>query len=306
MEMTAVLIKAATFVAIIFLGYFLRRIGFFQEKDFLLLSKIVIRITLPGAIAYSFASMELSPSMLVFALFGFGGGILMILLGYLINIRKDPEERAFGLLNVSGYNIGNFALPFIQSFLGPVGVMITSLFDTGNAVICLGGAYSVASMAGGRERNGNPLMTIFRSLMRSVPFVVYVIMTVLCLLHIKLPRLVVSFAGTISNANAFMAMLMLGVGFKVELSKEYTGKLAKYLLLRYSVAAVLAFLYYACLPFEQEIRQTLAILAFAPIASASPAFTAELKGDAGLSSALNSLSIVASIIFMTILLLVMA
>lgn len=306
MEMTAVLIKAATFVAIIFLGYFLRRIGFFQEKDFLLLSKIVIKITLPGAIAYSFASMELSPSMLVFTLFGFGGGMLMILLGYLINLRNSPEDRAFGVLNVSGYNIGNFALPFIQNFLGPVGVMITSLFDTGNAVICLGGAYSIAAMAGGKERNGNPLMMIARSLMRSVPFVVYVIMTTLCLLHIRLPQLVVSFAGTISNANAFMAMLMLGVGFKVELNKEYTGKLAKYLLLRYSVAAVLAFGYYTLLPFDQEIRQTLAILAFAPIASASPAFTAELKGDTGLSSALNSLSIVTSVVFMTILLLVIA
>ncbi len=304
--MTAVLIKAATFVAIIFLGYFLRRIGFFQEKDFFLLSRIVIKITLPGAIAYSFASMELSPSMLVFMLFGFGGGVLMILLGYFINIRKGREEQAFGMLNVSGYNIGNFALPFVQNFLGPVGVMTTSLFDSGNAVICLGGAYSVAAMACGKAKGENPLKTIFRSLTHSVPFMVYVIMILVCLLHIRLPRLVVSFAGTISNANAFMAMLMLGVGFKVELNKEYTGKLAKYLLIRYSVAALLAAVYYTLLPFDREIRQTLALLAFAPIASASPAFTADLKGDVGLSSALNSLSIVTSIIFMTILLLVIA
>lgn len=306
MEMTAVLIKAATFVAIIFLGYFLRRIGFFQEKDFFLLSKIVIKITLPGAIAYSFASMELSPSMLVFMLFGFGGGILMILLGYLINAGKSPEERAFGMLNVAGYNIGNFALPFVQNFLGPVGVMITSLFDSGNAVICLGGAYSVAAMVSGKSKGGNPLKAILRSLTRSVPFMVYMIMIIVCLLHIKLPQLVVSFAGTISNANAFMAMLMLGVGFKVELNKEYTGKLVKYLLLRYSVAAALALVYYHFLPFDQEIRQTLAILAFAPVASANPAFTGELKGDVGLSSALNSLSIVTSVVFMTILLVVMA
>ena len=50
------------------------------------------------------------------------------------------------MLNSCGYNIGNFTLPFIQSFLGPVGVITTSLFDTGNACICLGDAYSVASM----------------------------------------------------------------------------------------------------------------------------------------------------------------
>ncbi|MDO5416499.1 MAG: AEC family transporter, partial [Lachnospiraceae bacterium] len=294
--MTAVLIKAVTFVGIIFLGYFLKRIGFFQEKDFFLLSKIVIKITLPAAIAYSFASMELSPSMLVLTLFGFGGGVLMILLGYLVNRKKSREERAFSMLNVSGYNIGNFALPFVQNFLGPAGVMTTSLFDSGNAVICLGGAYSVASMVGGTSKGGSPVKNIAKALGKSVPFLVYVIMIIVRLLDITLPPVLISFAGTISNANAFMAMLMLGVGFKLTLNKEYTGKLVKYLLLRYSAAAVLASAYYFLLPFSLEIRQALVLVAFAPVASANPPFTAEMKGDIGLSSAFNSLSIVVSIV----------
>lgn len=122
MEMTAVLMKAATFVAIIFLGYFLRRIGFFQEKDFFLLSKIVIKITLPGAIAYSFASMELSPSMLVFMLFGFGGGILMILLGYLINAGKSREEQAF-----TGELKGDVGL---SSALNSLSIVVSVIFMT--------------------------------------------------------------------------------------------------------------------------------------------------------------------------------
>ena len=60
---------------------------------------------------------------------------------------KDRDEKAFHILNMSGYNIGNFTMPFTAGFFGPTGVVITSLFDTGNAFICLGGAYSVASMA---------------------------------------------------------------------------------------------------------------------------------------------------------------
>ena len=45
--MAEILIKAASFVAIIFMGYLLRKKGFFKEEDFHVLSKIVLKITLP-------------------------------------------------------------------------------------------------------------------------------------------------------------------------------------------------------------------------------------------------------------------
>ena len=46
----------------------------------------------------------------------------------------------------------------------------------------------------------------------------------------------------------------------------------------------------------------LVLLAFSPIGSAVPPFTAELKGDVGLSSAINSMAIVISIVINVILL----
>jgi predicted permease len=54
-KMLDILLRAGSFIAIIFLGYFLKRIGFFKQEDFALLSKITIRITLPCAIVTSFA-----------------------------------------------------------------------------------------------------------------------------------------------------------------------------------------------------------------------------------------------------------
>lgn len=305
MEITAILIKAVTFVLIIFMGYGLKRIGFFQEKDFFLLSKIVLKITLPAAIASSLSGMEVAPSMLILALFGFGSGVLLMLAGYLINIKKGKQEQAFAILNLSGYNVGNFALPFVQSFLGPLGMMSASLFDSGNAFICLGGAYSVAAMVGGVSKGKNPLLNVIKALGKSVPFLVYLLMVSLCLLHLSLPQPVVSFAGTIADANAFLAMLMLGVGFNIKLNKEYTQKLMKYLLLRYGIAGSVSLFFYFCLPFALETRQAMVLITMAPISSSSPAFTGEMGGDVGLSSACNSLSIIISIVIMTILLLVM-
>lgn len=48
--MISILSRAGCFVAIIFLGMILRKVGYFRREDFTLLSKIVIRITLPAAI----------------------------------------------------------------------------------------------------------------------------------------------------------------------------------------------------------------------------------------------------------------
>jgi len=289
-----VLIKAGCFVAIILIGYTLRKAGFFKEGDFQVLSKIVLKITLPAAIVSSVANKEIAPSLLFISFLGLAGGILYILIMCLLNVKNSREQMAFDVVNTPGYNIGNFTLPFVQSFLGPVGVLTVSLFDVGNAMVCLGGSYSIASIikSGGRF----DVRKIAGKLVRSVPFDTYVIMLVLGLLKIKLPGFVTTFAGTISGGNAFLAMLMIGVGFNLSGDRSQIKHIAKIIAVRYGIAIALALVFFNVLPIELEYRQALALLVFSPIGSAAPAFTAELKGDIGLASAINSVSIIISVV----------
>lgn len=72
------------------------------------------------------------------------------------------------------------------------------------------------------------------------------------------------------------------------------------------IESVLAAVFWFLLPFGLPVRKALVILAFSPIGSAVPGFTAELKGDVGLSSAINSLAIVISIAIIVPLLLLMS
>ena len=190
-------------------------------------------------------------------------------------------------------------MPFAQGFLGPMGVVATSLFDAGNAFVCLGGSYSIASMIKGGDKKFS-IMPILRTLVKSVPFDAYVVMTVLSLLHLSMPSPIVSFAGIIANANAVLAMFMIGVGFKLSGDMSQTGKIAKILLVRYGISIALAAAFFFLLPLDLGYRQALAILSFSPIASAAPAFTADLKEDFGLASAINSISIVISIVLITV------
>lgn len=282
------------------MGLVLRRIGFFRETDFQVLSRIVIRITLPAAIITSFAGKEIDPALMTLSLLGLGGGLLYIGVACAINLHGSREQEAFEILNLSSYNIGNFMLPFVQSFLGPTGVIATSLFDTGNAVICLGGAYSLAAMV--KDGRRFSLWRLLWTLLHSIPFDCYLIVLVLNLLRIPLPAPVLSCAEIIGGANAFLAMLMIGVGFKIESDLKQVGEILKILLLRYGIATVLALTYYFVLPFPLEVRQTLVILAFSPIGTSVPAFTGELHGDVSLSSEINSLSILCSIVILVILL----
>jgi hypothetical protein len=106
---------------------------------------------------------------------------------------------------------------------------------------------------------------------------------------------VVSFAQIIANANAFVAMLMIGVGFRLSGDMSQMKSIARILVVRYGIALALSLGIYFLLPLPLEYRRILSIVVFAPIASAAPAFTAELKSDVGLSSAINSISILISL-----------
>ena len=299
--MLQILIKAGCYIAIIILGILLRRIGFFKESDFSVLSKIVIRVTLPAALIVNAATRDFSPELLFLSLLGLGGGILYMAVGWFVSRKASKEQQAFDILNHAGYNIGVFVIPFTQSFLGTAGAMTASIFDVGNAFVCLGGAYGAAAAI--KDGNGFDMKRVLKALSVSVPFLVHIGTLLMNLLHIPFPAPVVECAGIIANANAFLAMLMIGVGFKLTLEKAKLTRLFRALAIRYGIAAILGLCYWFLLPFDRVIRLTLVILAVSPIGSAVPGFTDDLGGDVGLSCTINSMTILISIITIVVLLL---
>ena len=169
--------------------------------------------------------------MLTLTGLGIGCGILYMSVAYLIHLRKSKKDQAFAIMNMPGYNIGTFTMPFAQSFMGPTGVIVTSLFDAGNAFICLGGSYGIASMV--QDGCGFSPKRLLKALFSSVPFVCYLTVVFLNLVSIPIPSPVVSFAGVVGNANAFCAMLMIGVGFRLSGDRSQIGAIVKILSLRY-------------------------------------------------------------------------
>ena len=62
--MDALLIKTGGLLLIVALGYLLKRRGVFQQGDARLLSRIIVNLTLPGALLSSFSAFRLVPALL--------------------------------------------------------------------------------------------------------------------------------------------------------------------------------------------------------------------------------------------------
>ena len=184
-----------------------------------------------------------------------------------------------------------------------MGVLTTSIFDLGNAIICLGGSFGIARAV---KEGGKPdFSRIAKAALTSIPFLTHVFMVILNLNSLPLPGPVLTLAEILSGGNACLSMLMIGVSMNISLEKSKLGIMARVLGTRYGIAAILALCYYYLLPFSLDIRRTLVILAFAPIGSMAPIFTAELEEDVGLSSTISSVAIVISIVIIVTLLTVM-
>ena len=302
--MSAVLIKAGVFILIIVLGYLLKRIGFFKLSDFKVVSKIVLNITLPCAVISNFNKLEMDMTLLFLVIIGIICNFIMIGTGYLVAWRNDNNEKAFNMINFSGYNIGCFAMPYVQNFLGPIGVVATCLFDAGNSLLCTGGTYSMAS-AVAKTDGKTTVKKFIKNIFSSIPLNTYIIMLIISSFNILLPKSIIMFSDTVGAANGFLAMLMIGIGLELNLNKNQLGKILRNLIIRCGISGIIAFVFLNFLPFSLEVRQVLALIVFAPISAISIAFTEKCKGDIGLASAMNSCSIILSIIVMTTMLLVL-
>lgn len=296
-----ILLKASAFVFVIFLGYFLKKKGFYSQTDSKFVNKTVINLILPSAIISSFGSFKKDNSLFFLVFLGLMCNLILIYLGYIFSRKKDSKIRALYMLNFSGYNIGAFTLPFVQNFLGPFGVIAICMFDIGNSISCTGGSYALTTMVISDSKEKKSIKNLFEKLYKSVPFMTYMLMLILAAIGIKIPAPIISITSLIGAANGFMAMLMIGLMFEISFKWDYISKAFFILAVRYILAGIAAFTFYNFLPFSLIVRQVLVIAVFAPISALSSYFTEKCESDSGLASFVSSLSIIFSILIITFL-----
>ena len=292
--MLPVLLKSASFIFLIALGYFLKRIGFFKKDDYKIPVKIVLNITMPCAVLTSFSSYRPDLSFFTIALLGIGMNFLMLLIGFLMSRKHPVRTRAVWLNCAPGYNISAFAMPFVQSFLSPASLVGTCLFDLGNALMCNGTTFAISKNLLAHTKGIN-FKQIGKTLLRSVPFLIYLAMLIVTLLHIPIPQAVVSFVSPMANAHPFLAMLMVGMMLDLHLEKALFRDVIGIVAARFFVAVSASAAFYFLLPLPLEIRQALAATVFAPVGMVATAMVPSIGGDPAVAACANSVSILVCI-----------
>lgn len=297
-----VLWKAASFLLAICAGFILRRRGVFGSKDYVVTQRIMLNLTSPAAIIISFADFEMDLALLGIAALGLVMNVGMMVFAWIVSRRKNREDRALYLMNFCGYNVGSFAIPFLQNFVGSYGVALACLFDVGNAPVATGGGYVVLSNL--LDENGNSgfsFKTIGKRLLHVMPFLTYIFMIVYNLAGLPVPDAVLTLLTPAANANAFVSMLIIGLMVDLHLEPGDGKKAAKVIALRAGISALVAAGMFFLLPVDFETRCILTILAVSPISALSASFSADLGASASLSAAVNSIYALVSVAAMSVL-----
>jgi predicted permease len=293
-------LKIAALILILLGGVFLRRKGFFEEGDYRVISRIVVNMTLPAAVVHAFSDFEKSGEMLFVVLAGIVFSSLPGMISLLFTKRKDKGVRAFFALGASGYSIGSFAMPLIQTFYESSSAIVC-MFDIGNAVVVTGGAYALTSAVlqtgtEGRETPGS----ILKKLCSSVPFDTYVLMFLLVCLNVRVSDVVLKLTAPVAAANKFLAMLMIGMMIKPVSFRSGLKEVIWLVIYRALLGILFAVVIFFAAPFSLEIRKILTVLVFAPISIFAPVYTEKAGGDGGLAGVASSVSVFTGLVFMLV------
>lgn len=293
------IVKPLSYVLVIALGYLLKRRGFLGRKDQQTLSKIMFNITLPCTIIQGFSGFQRETSLFYLVGIGFVCALLPMVLMYLTTGRVEKRLRAYRMLNIGGYNVGCFSLPLLEAFFGSACVVPAFMFDTGNAVMMTGGSYAMTTtllgIGNGEKERAKDILLKF---VKSLPFDTYMIMFAMVLLNIEMPEVLFTLTRPAGQANGFLAMLIIGLLFEPMGDRALIKETARQMVCRYGFAAVSAAACYFLTPFDLVVRQTLAVLCFAPLSSLAPIYTQRCDSDTALAGFTNSVSIAISLVMM--------
>lgn len=303
--MEAIFVKAIGFVLVILIGFVLKQLKVLDKRDGQTIATIIMNVTLPCALLCNASGVTLSVSMLLVLAIGTVSNLIMVLLSYILSKKEGPLKQGYYMLNCSGYNIGNFAMPFVQTFFPGMGVAYLCMFDVGNSIMCLGGTYA---LAGSVSSSGKKLTvkTVLKKLFSSIPFDVYILIFVLAVFKIQLPEQILSIASFIGAGNGFLAMFMIGLLLEIKINPEEMKMVVKTLFIRLFFGAVLMMIVYFLMPLPLLARKIVVLAMAAPITTVAAVFSRNIGYRRDAPAIASSLSIIISILVLTILIMIFA
>ncbi len=284
-------------LAVILLGYSLKKLKILNKNDGNSLVKIIMNITLPALIITVFIDLDLNANLIILPLTNIIYGILAYFLGKRLFTDTKIEDAGSLIISMLGFNIGLFAYPFIENIWGETGLQYMAFFDMGNAVIIFGLAYITAANYGPR-RNELSSVVIAKKLLTFIPLMSYLLALLLNIFNVELNFYLFSVFKKLAGINGVLVLLVLGIYLEFKLDKSEFKKILKAVIVKYSFGLIVGVILYLILPFTKLFKGVILLGLVMPTGMAVIPYSIENKLNTKISGSLVNLTNILSFIFM--------
>ncbi len=290
-----------TSLCIIGIGYFIKKQKVIAEAEAKVLSKVILYVTFPALIFDTVTSLQISYSLVFLPCVPLVFCLLLLGICYLLFKNKPTEVKGVLFMAASGFNIGLFAYPIIESIWGKEGLQYVAMFDVGNAFAVLGLSYTMGAIYSPAQKSATKVISLTylgKKLISSVPLVSYLIALGINLLNISFPLLLTNVISAVARANMAMVLLLLGIYLNFRLDKTYATYVYKLLSIRFGLALFTGIFLYYTLPFPQLYRTIVLIGLVLPVGLTVIPFSDEFGYNSRFAGAIANMSILISFALM--------
>lgn len=282
-------------VSIILLGYLAKRTRFLTEKEGESIAQLIFNITLPALIINVFASLPLSPQLILLPVLGFSVGCLLCV-GVLLIFRDTPRSiKGMMAMSLPGLNIGLFAYPLVEAIWGKEGLTYVAMYDLGNSYV----VFLLCYFLGAYFSGDTPISwrDLLRAMLRSLPVVTSLIALAINLSGLHLPKLVLDTSAILSKANMPLSLLLLGMYLNFNFPADQIKLLIKALSVKYLMGFTLGAFLCWVLPYDALFRHTLLLAGVLPLPTMVLTYAVILGYDRRFSGAMLNCTVILSILF---------
>ena len=227
-------------IAIILIGFLLKKFDFISEKEGKTISKFLMHTTFPALMIITTAKVKLETSLFLISIFAFAVGVSMLLIAWIWFSNYEKSLRGILTMGVGGFNSGLFGFPIIEGLYGKQAMVYAIMFDIGNTFIVFGAIYSIGSYFSTNKKEQNSVKSILKKVLSLPPVLGILFGLFINVANIKLPTICFDFLEVLAIGNKPLVLLLMGIYLSFELNKNLMVAISKVILIRILVGIIVA------------------------------------------------------------------
>lgn len=286
-------------IALILLGFLLKKYNFISEKDGKTISRFLMHTTFPALMIISTAKVKLDTSLLLIPVFAMFVGLSMLLIAWIWFSNYEKALRGVLTMGVGGFNSGLFGFPIIEGLFGKQAMVYAVMFDIGNTIIVFGAIYSIGSYFSTTKKSQTGIKPILKKVLTLPPVLGILLGLIINITNIPLPKLFFDFLEVLALGNKPLVLLLMGIYLSFDLDKKLLIAISKVIGIRVAVGitVVLAIFFFVSNDYSL-MKKVLMMCVLFPIGLTILPFSDELGYYSRIAGTMLNISLIVSFVLM--------